>query len=570
MPVTRRSLFSAIRSSSRATAAAAMLTACMVGSPLVAQLQTQAFYPLLTDLLDATASYGPVALAGNPAPAAPTGNGVCVNGVYAGNAAGGQDVLTPSIAGLDLNDFQIDVDFNIAALPAGNRPILMCSKWYRWMGLYLQANGTVGLIYNNNVYSWSSTVLAPATWYTASMQFDNGLAALSINGQLVLVVAIGALNTGNYRDFTTNNWSNGTNFNGCIRNLRISNDTTINAAQWLTYGTGCVDGTAPGFYEQFSTSSLFDLSNTGVTMQSASPSYVLIQGAGPIVQPVSAPQTVGDDVTIQIPLPWAFPYQGNGLTNNLWVCSNGWVGLEPTTSTAATSTPAAFLSGPARVLGMVADLNPSATGGGTVHWEQDATDPTQFHVTFLGVPLYPAIGANDIQYTFHQGGTIELKWGACSIAAATLVGFATGNGQADPGPTDVSAVSVTVLGDGLKGLALNSLPGSRPILGTTFSMVVSQIPATAQIGAMIYSWTKQDPGIDLTSIGMAGCFQYLNMDTSVIFVPSGTTSNVQFAVPSATQLIGWHIYAQAAVLGSTATTLGAISSNGGDMLIDVN
>ena len=155
-------------------------------------------------------------------------------------------------------------------------------------------------------------------------------------------------------------------------------------------------------------------------------------------------------------------------------------------------------------------------------------------------------------------------------AAATLVGFATGNGQADPGPTDVSAVSVTVLGDGLKGLALNSLPGSRPILGTTFSMVVSQIPATAQIGAMIYSWTKQDPGIDLTSIGMAGCFQYLNMDTSVIFVPSGTTSNVQFAVPSATQLIGWHIYAQAAVLGSTATTLGAISANGGYLLIDVN
>ncbi len=59
-------------------------------------------------------------------------------------------------------------------------------------------------------------------------------------------------------------------------------------------------------------------------------------------------------------------------------------------------------------------------------------------------------------------------------------------------------------------------------------------------------------------------------DASFIFVPSGTTFAPQFAVPNVPMLVGWHIYAQAVVLGSTFTTLGALSSNGGDMRIDVN
>lgn len=569
MRVTHRSTYSCICSASRA-GAFALLTAFMAASSLVAQLQTQAFYPLLTDLLDATTNYGPVVLVGNggPAPASPTGNGVCVNGIYAGSTAGGQDVLTPSITTLNLSDFQIDVDFNITALPAANRPIFMCSKWYRWMGIYLQPNGTVGLIYNNNLYSWSSTVLAPATWYSASMQFENGLAALSINGQLVLLVPIGVLNTGNYRDFTTNNWSNGTNFNGCIRNLRISNDTTIVAAQWSTYGAGCFVGSAPGFYEQF-TSSGFDLSNTGVTLQAAAPTYVLIQGAQPLVQPTSAARTMADNQTIAVPLPWAFPYHRNGLTNSLWVCSNGWVGLETTTSTDASETVPELLSGPARVFGMWDDLNPSATGAGTVHWEQDPSNASLFHVTFLGVAEAPNTGANTFQYTFHQSGTIELKWGACSVADC-IVGLAEGNAQNDPGPTDISAATVQLLGDGLRGLALNNLALDRPVLGATFDMQVSQIPATATLGAMYYSFTKHDPGISLTGIGMATCFLYVNLDASAIFIPAGTTSNIQLAIPNLPQFVGRHIYTQAAVLGSTSTALGLISSNGGDMLMNVN
>ncbi len=173
------------------------------------------------------------------------------------------------------------------------------------------------------------------------------------------------------------------------------------------------------------------------------------------------------------------------------------------------------------------------------------------------------------QFTFHQGGTIELKWGTCTITDC-MVGFGLGHGQTDPGTTDVSALTVAIFGDGVKPLTLSSLAGDRPILGTTFDMQVREIPATATIGAMIYSWTQRNPGTDLTSIGMAGCFQHLDIDASFIFVASGSTAKIQFGVPNVPMLVGWHVYTQAVVLGATTTTLGALSSNGGDMLIDVN
>src|SRR5690606_6620911 len=72
----------------------ALLATLALTAPLSAQT-VQAHYPLLTDLLDATGSYGPVLLSGNPTPPGMPANGVCVNGIYSYNS-GGQDVRTPT------------------------------------------------------------------------------------------------------------------------------------------------------------------------------------------------------------------------------------------------------------------------------------------------------------------------------------------------------------------------------------------------------------------------------------------------------------------------------------------
>lgn len=220
--------------------AAAALALCAVSSGPLAAQQVQAFYPLITDLLDATNTYGPMTLSGTPAPNLPN-NGVCVNGIYALNA-GGQDVRTPVMPTLDTTDFEIDVEFEIAAFPANFAPVLMGGNGWRWLGIYLQSNGLVGIKHNNSNLAWSSTTLTTGVWYAAELKHEAGITQLFINGALVLQVATGPLNDGNNKNITTNDFSNGRNFNGCIRNLVVLNDTTI-VARAQSYGAGCA-GTA--------------------------------------------------------------------------------------------------------------------------------------------------------------------------------------------------------------------------------------------------------------------------------------------------------------------------------------
>lgn len=226
--------------------ALALLAAWTATGSLGAQVQ-QARYPLLTDLLDVTASYGPVSLLGNPTPPAPPANGVCVNGIYHFNP-GGQDVRTPSILTLTATDFQIEVEFSLAALPSFQAPVLIAGSFYRWIGIYVQPTGTVGLKYNNSNFTWSSTTLTSGTWYSAVIKYESGSVELFLNGSLIHQASLGALNTGGNLNFTTNDFSSAQNHDGCIRNLVISNDATLGQgaiATAMSYGNGC-DGLVLG------------------------------------------------------------------------------------------------------------------------------------------------------------------------------------------------------------------------------------------------------------------------------------------------------------------------------------
>jgi hypothetical protein len=237
MRIPRLSLRSLTLRAASTTATIALLTAFTATDSLLAQAQIQAFYPLASDLIDASGNYGPMRLLGNSPPAAPN-NGVCVNGIYS-FAPGGQDVQTPMLPTLTTTDFEIDVDFNITALPTYQAPVIMGGDLWRWLGIYLQANGTVGIKFNNNNFTWSSTTLSTGQWYSAALKFEGGVVVLFINGVLVHYATIGALVDGNNLNLTTNDFSNGLNFNGCIRNLLILNDTTVLATA-APFGAGCV------------------------------------------------------------------------------------------------------------------------------------------------------------------------------------------------------------------------------------------------------------------------------------------------------------------------------------------
>lgn len=211
-----------------------------------AQLQTVAIYPLQADLLEATAAFGPMVLYG-ATPPSPPANGLCLNGQYLFGTGGGQDVRTPLITTLNTSDFQFEVEFSITGLGPNNRPVLMGGNSYRWLGIYVQPNGTIGLKHNNSNLAWStSTVVSPGTWYTGTVKYENGVVELYVDGALALQATIGVLNTSTNLNFCTNDYSNGAAFYGCIRNLRIYNDTTLGStAATFAYGSGC-DGLTLG------------------------------------------------------------------------------------------------------------------------------------------------------------------------------------------------------------------------------------------------------------------------------------------------------------------------------------
>lgn len=336
---------------------------------------------------------------------------------------------------------------------------------------------------------------------------------------------------------------------------------------FLTYGQGCGGGGPPGIYELFTTpSQTNDLANLGLSLVPTGSAYVALQGSLPFVPPAGTALSFTSNQTRQVSLPWTFPHQF-GTTTSLWICSNGWISFEPTTLTDNTESIGELLTGTARLCAFWDDLDPSA--GGAVHAEVDAGNPSTFHVTWTGVPETGNVGANTFQVSLTSGGSIEVKWGAMS-AQDGLVGFHPGGSRGDPGATDISTMSVEILGDGTFPLSLRAQQGSRPVLGTVFNSVIGEIPTGSGLGAMILGLTKFDPGIDLTSLGMPGCFQHASPDATFVFFPTGTSATIPATLPNDPMFAGFHLFSQGAVFAPAANPLGIITSNGGDWTVDVN
>ena len=538
-----------------ATSALAAVT--MTGA-LSAQVP-QADYPLINDLLDATGLYGPVALSANGAavpPAAPngSGNGVCHDGTYFYSATGGQNIQSPVITSLDQNDFQIEVDFNLAAVPmAFNRPILMGGNSYRWIGLYSDLNGTLGVLYNNSLYTWSTTTVTAGTWYSAAIKYEAGFVELYLNGALIHSDIIGPLNTNNNFNFTTNNFSNGRAYDGCIRNLKISNDTQLAGSYALNtaQGIGCGAGNPIGdgsVYELFDPASPFDLSNTGQTYIWTSTGYILLDGAGAIVPPTGSATAFGDDQTQPIALPFSFPCT-QGDINEIYLCSNGWISFEPTTSNDLSESTAELLSQFTRLAFLWDDLNPAA--GGTVHAE--AVGASEFHITFTDVPEYGQTTTNTCQIVLFDTGLMEVRYGACALADC-MVGFSSGNGATDPGATDFSNLSATgavtfTTGYGPFWSTLELSATTRPVLGTSWDLKVDVIP-TGTVAGLHWFGLANPNIVDLGSIGAPGCGLYASPDVPVGFwIPTvGTPYSYSITLPALPlALIGQELFTQAAV-----------------------
>jgi hypothetical protein len=148
--------------------------------------------------------------------------------------------------------------------------------------------------------------------------------------------------------------------------------------------------------------------------------------------------TLDDDDFLEVPLPFAFPFQGRSHTS-VFVNSNGSltfgagdIEYQPTV--------AAFLSGPPRIAPFWSDLAPMY--GGTIVMSEA---PGAWTVEFRQIPEIGTISITDtttFAVTLTASGAIEVRYGRSSGSLIRrLVGITPGGGAADPGETDLSLVS---------------------------------------------------------------------------------------------------------------------------------
>lgn len=129
------------------------------------------------------------------------------------------------------------------------------------------------------------------------------------------------------------------------------------------------------------------------------------------------------------------------------------------------------------------------------------------------------------------------------------------------------SAAATAYGTGCDGLTLAA--SGLPVLGNNgFGMVATGVPAISPVVLFGFGAVAVNPGIDLTPVGMAGCFGYTDLSiglfggTPVV----GASSTMSFAIPSTATLAGTAFSSQGLSFSLT-TSLGLASSNGVSLVL---
>jgi hypothetical protein len=346
----------------------------------------------------------------------------------------------------------------------------------------------------------------------------------------------------------------------CNASIHYSVPGGTTAASLTAYGDGC-NRASRSFYELFGTAAAFDLGNSGLHLGFTGAAYQVTAG-GTFVPPSAAATalSLGDDdeTTVALASPLAFP---GGSTTSLQVCSNGFVSAGPGNGTSYQPDAAQWLQSTAARWGDWHDYDPTA--GGAVRSEQIGS---VVYLTWDGVYDFNGTAPNTWQLQFDLAtGDVTMVFAAMTLLGGPhLVGFAAAGPSVDLSSLDLSAALP------LQTAAADSLPlhfaaSARPLIGTNLLLVTSAIPASTFFGVDVFSFVSNNPGVDLTSLGMPGCSQYVNFDVPVTFAVGGANANLLLPVPSISGLLGLHVFAQSAGFCPAANALGVVTSNGLDL-----
>jgi len=310
------------------------------------------------------------------------------------------------------------------------------------------------------------------------------------------------------------------------------------------FGAGC-GGRAEfeSYYENFPTRT-FDLGGTTANPTTfrhlATPTgYLVIPGSGTWFTPSSAPLALANEtVSAAQALGFAFAMPGGGTASDVFVCDNGYLWLAAPGIADFTPAVNELLTQGVRLAPCWMSLNPAV---GTIHFDVDPSNNAAY-VTWLNVGESGSAATISMQVALFGNGDFEYRYAEETISTLgntfALVGMSPGGGRLDPGNRDISATVPFFTAPDVVVPDLAFAAAARPVLGSTFALATTNIPATANFGATLFGFTQFPTGIDLTSLGMAGCRQYTSIDASVFFLAAGGTASTLFAVPSSTAFIG--------------------------------
>ncbi|MFO1077153.1 MAG: hypothetical protein U1E73_05450 [Planctomycetota bacterium] len=317
---------------------------------------------------------------------------------------------------------------------------------------------------------------------------------------------------------------------------------------------GMCTGTA---YQSFTSSNYFDLAGQSMAMTLNNGAYTVAQGTAAFVPAAGTNLGLTLNTSTTVTLPFVLQYPG-GATSQLRVCSSGYASPSVNIPTQLAASTNLFLNGLPRWAAAWSVLNPS--GAANVFYD---ANPSRAILTWSGIPFIATANTATFQLQFFPNGTVNFVWQSVgSSAFPVLTGWTVGGGHLDPGSRDLSAtlpVPLQLCATPFDGLALTI--SADPVIGTTPQWQVAGILPGTPWGALVRSLHQAVPPIDLTPLGMPGCFSHVMAPVTTLFLTPGTTHTIAEPLPNNTAFVGVSWVGQAVTYNQTLTPLGLVASN---------
>jgi hypothetical protein len=334
----------------------------------------------------------------------------------------------------------------------------------------------------------------------------------------------------------------------------VEDRTECTQATVHAYGAGCP--LPASVYETFASGPTFDLANSSLLFApNGQGGWSVVPGPGFTPAGGQTLTLLDDDVSLPLQLGFSFPHPG-GSTTAIQVASNGflWLSTGNSNPRCCDGDPVPFHRDPASIAGFWTDLDPES--GGTVRAQQDPANQA-FHVTWTGVPDFVLGNPQTFQVSLFASGVFAISYAAMGPSGQdALAGYSPGLSELVAPAVDLSTAPLST-GSGGPPLALAAVGGSRPMIGTTLVLGLSQQPPGSLLGVMALGFSEV-PGLPLDPIGLTGCLLHASLDTLLAF----PLPNLAFPIPNQPSLVTLPFFAQGATLSPGVNPAGLATSNG--------